>query len=170
MAKLLIPLILALLGTAGGGAAAYFMRPSVEATSHAEPAKEGAHHEADQGHEAEESTSDGHDVEPDYFKIQQQFIVPVIHNGVMKSVVVTSLAIESNEAVRSEVIKKQPKLRDALLRALFDHATLGGFDGNFVQTGPMDLLKSSLTKTARDIIGPEVSAVLILEIGKQDLD
>lgn len=159
MVKFLLPILLALLGTAGGVAAGYFLKSPAAAHGDAqtETPVEDAH------------PHDDHEAEPDYFRIQQQFIVPIIHDGKMKSVVVTSLAIESTEAVRSAIIKREPKLRDALLGALFDHATIGGFEGNFVETGPMGLLKSSLLQVAREIVGPEVASVLILEIGKQDM-
>lgn len=168
MKKLLFPLIMILLGGGGGVVAGYFTRSA--------PPAQDDHITANESDTATDKDHDGKaahtepNAEADYFKIQPQFIVPIIRNGKMSSVVVTSLALESPESLRSTIIRKEPKLRDVLLRVMFDHASIGGFDGNFVEHGPMDLLKASLLKATRDTVGPEVSAVLVLEIGKQAID
>ena len=66
------------------------------------------------------------------------------------------------------VYEREPKLRDAFLRVMFDHANAGGFDGAFTNSNQMDVLRRALREVAQKTIGPTASDVLILDIVRQD--
>lgn len=172
MKKFLIPVILTILGAGAGLGAGYVLGP--KAPEQAAQTEEGtsAQTPENQTENAAEIPNDNHLLPSDnanYFKIQNQFIVPIIHHGKMTGMVLMSLAIEADPSLRDTIFKHEPKLRDAFLRVMFDHANIGGFDGNFTESGPMQLLDESLLRVAQGMIGNGIRDVLILEIARQEL-
>ena len=66
------------------------------------------------------------------------------------------------------VYAREPKLRDALLQVLFDHANSGGFRGSFTDGANMILLRKALLEAAQSHVGEIVTGVLISDIARQD--
>ena len=83
--------------------------------------------------------------------------------------VLVSLSLEVKSGYKETVYAQEPKLRDALLQTMFDHANIGGFDGAFTQSGNLDLLKKSLFETARITLGDSLAEVLIIDIARQKI-
>lgn len=166
MKKLVLPLLLAVLGAAGGAGAGLALRPGAEPPAPAinpcgETGQETAGHEpADGGHAAGEQ---------DYVKLNNQFVVPVVSGDLVQSLVVMSLNIEIRQGQRETVFAREPKLRDALLQVMFDHANMGGFDGAFTDGNTLDALRTALTESAREVLGDGVRNVLIVDIARQDV-
>ena len=65
-----------------------------------------------------------------------------------------------NGAGKSTVLK---------IMAGLDHANNGGFEGAFTNATNMRNLRAALRVVARDIVGPDVSDVLIIDILRQDV-
>lgn len=171
MKKLLLPLILLLVGVGGGVGAGLFLappepEPEMAETAHDCPeptlvaAEEGA-----APAEEEESITTGRD----YAKLNNQFVVPVVENGTVAALVVLSLSVEVNTGENQLVFAQEPKLRDAFLQVLFDHANSGGFSGSFTSTTNMRSLRDGLRESAQRIVGDNVYDVLIVEIVRQDV-
>lgn len=154
----LIPLILILVGAGAGVGAGLALRP------HPEP--EGEHAEAPEPPDPA-LDADGKPLH-DYAKLNNQFIVPVVEDGEMAALVVLSLSLEVRPGMTEVVYAREPKLRDALLQVLFAHANNGGFRGSFTENTTLQSLRLSLLETARSIVGPGVSDVLILDLMRQD--
>lgn len=172
MLKKLLPVLLALIGVGAGVGAGVALKPPPEEVVEIHPCgpdETGEHkdeHADDTGHDAEE---DEENAEFDYVKLNNQFIVPVVHDGVVASLVVLSLNIEVKAGQTDAIYQREPRLRDALLQVMFDHANAGGFDGAFTGTNSMILLRSALKETARKVGGPSLSDVLIHDIVRQDI-
>ncbi|NDW32016.1 flagellar basal body-associated FliL family protein [Salipiger sp. PrR007] len=179
--KKLLPLLLALIGTGAGIGAGLFFAPGPNGhatpdAGHAEPPPAGAedHTAADMAaadHGEEESgdgAAGGHDGETEYVKLNNQFVVPVVEDARVGALVVLSISLEVSAGSTESIFDEEPKLRDGFLRALFDHANIGGFDGNFTQTPRMEALRRVLFETARNILGARVKDVLITDIARQD--
>ena len=155
----LIPIILALVGLGAGAGAGIFLRPAPE------PAEHGAEGEAPPAeHAAEESPETLHD----YVKLSNQFVVPVVEAGRVASLVILSVSLEVELGKTEEVYAKEPKIRDAFLQVLFDHANSGGFRGTFTDGSNMVLLRRALNETAQKAMGSVVTDVLITDIVRQD--
>lgn len=171
MKAMILPIVLALVGTGAGVGAAIFLGPSKE------PAE--THAEADAGHEdaaaepakakADTHSADEPVGEEAYIKMHNQFVVPLVRDDRMTGMVVMSIALQATQADRDTVLRHEPKLRDAFLKVMFNHANMGGFEGNFTESKPMGLLYSALLTKAQEVVGPKVSEVLILELARQDL-
>lgn len=187
MKGLVIPLAMALVGAGLGGGAAFALRPAPAAEgahaegahgdrgaedAHAEEKKAGGHAEeakAEKGHgDAKSGHGDGKG-DAGYHKIASQFVVPVIEDGRTRSLVVMALALDIVPAAADAVLDEEPRLRDALLRVLFDHANTGGFSGPFTEVERIEVLRAALLERARGIMGADVEDVLILDVARQEI-
>lgn len=144
----IIPLLLALLGLAAGGGAGFALRPV--------PASDAPPPEA----EAE--------APPDYVKLNNQFVVPVVEDGQVAALVILALSLEVTQGSSEAVYLREPKLRDGMLQVLFDHANAGGFRGAFTDGSNLVLLRKALLEMAKQVLGDMVSDVLIVDIMRQD--
>lgn len=171
MAKLL-PVLLALVGLAGGGAAGYVLRP--DPVEPVEPAL-GASADANCPPPAIADVTDIHvaaagEVGPSEFvNFENQFVVPVTSSEAIVSLVVLSLTLEVHEGTREAVFARLPKLRNAFLSVLFDHSSAGGFSSDFVNGKGLEMLRSMLKETAIGTAGSGVIDVLIVDLVKQDV-
>ncbi|WP_417806277.1 flagellar basal body-associated FliL family protein [Thioclava sp.] len=160
----IFPILLAVIGLAAGGGAGYYLRPpppDPEATADCAPISK------DHGDTEVESTEEI-TATSEFVKLNNQFIVPVVEDGLVSSLVIMSLSLEVKTGSTEKVYRAEPKLRDAFLQVLFDHANTGGFAGAFTGSANMDRLRTSLTETARTVLGSDVIGVLVSDIVRQD--
>lgn len=160
MIKKLLPVILLFIGAGAGVGAGIFLRPEPEPVTVAmddETAKV----------EAEEKEDEGPS-EYEYFKMSNQFVVPVINDDQVQALVVLSLSVEVPIGQKDAIYSKEPKLRDSFLQVLFDHANIGGFDGAFTNANNLADLRGALREVAQKDMGEQVNDVLIVEIARQD--
>jgi len=154
MIQKLLPLVLVLVGLGAGAGAGLFLRPTpahdAEATTDAVP--EPAHP----------------DTLPEYVKLPNQFIVPVVEGGRITSMVILSLSLEVTQGSTDQAYQREPKLRDVFLQMLFDHANTGGFRGSFTDAANLVILRTNLLEAAKKVLGDMVSDVLITDIVRQD--
>ncbi|MEP2470938.1 MAG: flagellar basal body-associated protein FliL [Paracoccaceae bacterium] len=168
--KKLLPIFMLLIGSGAGVGAGIFLRPApVEA-------------ELETAEEVEEvidaTDTEAHLDEPDlaepsegmeYIRLPNQFVVPLVTDERISALVVMSLSIEVGYGSGEDVIDKEPKLRDGFLRVLFDHASIGGFDGAFINNENLDVIRRKLTDVARSVMGADIARdVLIFEVARQD--
>jgi hypothetical protein len=167
----LIPVILALVGLGGGVGAGLFLRPAPAAEDHAaegaDPAKAGEHG-ADADGEAAAEDGEPEEGAPEYVKMNNQFVVPVVEDGLVAAMVVLSVSIEVEAGNTETVYQREPKLRDVFLQVLFDHANTGGFSGSFTDGANLIFLRTSLKEAAVLVMGSAVRDVLITDIARQD--
>ena len=195
----LLPIILVVVGLVGGVGAGLFLRPVAEEAAMAECVDASASHEVAEPAHGEEATANAHGApeeppqeadcvetvhEPSaaasgghgaeasglqYAKLSNQFVVPVVSDGRVSSLIVLSLSIEVDASLLETIFSTEPKLRDAFLTVMFLHANSGGFNGEFTRKEPMSDLRGSLREAAQKILGPSVNDVLITEIVRQDV-
>ncbi|MBL4813618.1 MAG: flagellar basal body-associated FliL family protein [Rhodobacteraceae bacterium] len=180
MLRLLIPIILALIGTGGGVAAAMFLfppepEPDLAALGPCGPGLPTGHEmAADDGHGAteHEEVDDHGDVEPsanEYAKMNNQFVVPVVVEGRIGAMMLLSITIEVEAGQQEIVFAHEPRLRDEFLQVLFDHANVGGFEGAFTASSNMHNLRNALRAAGRDTVGAIVIDILITDIVRQEI-
>lgn len=173
MKKIILPLLLLILGTGGGIAAAMFLVPPHEEVANEDTCAPADMAEGD-AHatptEAEQSAG-GDEGQPnrEYARMNNQFVVPVVEGGKVAALVVLSLSIEVTVGTKEAVFAAEPKLRDVFLQVLFDHANIGGFEGTFTSSANMRTLRRALKDAAQKAIGPQITDVLIIDIVRQDV-
>ena len=175
--RLILPLILALLGAGAGIGAGLFLAPAPPEAPDGAEAPEGAGDGTGEleGMAALEAAADGGEeperpdiADVDFVRLNNQFIVPVLEEGRVRALVVLTLGLETRTGLRPTVYAREPKLRDAFLSVMFDHANAGGFDEAFTASGRLDVLRRNLREAARPVLGPDVYDVLITDIARQD--
>lgn len=164
MIRKLIPLLLALVGLGIGTGAGFFLRPAPEPAA---VEGESAEHGADEP-KAEDHAEAEPEVPPEYVKLNNQFVVPVMDGGKVISMVILSLSLEIEPGKSQDIYAREPKLRDVFLQVLFDHANAGGFQGSFTDGSNLVLLRKALLETATGVMGGMIKDVLISDIARQD--
>jgi len=173
MLRILLPVILLLAGLGGGLAAGKLLTGGEEAAA-TEGGEDATYGEAAAQEQADAGDSGGYGNTSDplspyeYVRLNNQFIVPVIRYGSVRSLVVLSLTVEVLNGENALVYEREPRLRDAFLRVMFSHANVGGFDGSFTTIEAMAPLRSGLREAAQQILGDIVNDVLIVDIVRQD--
>lgn len=162
--KNLIPVILLFLGTGAGVGAGIYMRPDPveedvpEVTTGEETKQTKAVSKVSSGIEGKQ-----------YIKLKNQFVIPIVDQDRIISMVVMTLSVEVPEGRGQAVYDIEPKIRDVFLRVLFDFGTVGRFDGAFASNGNLDVIRNGLREAAFNTFGAElISDVLIFEIARQD--
>jgi len=163
MLSKLLPIILLIIGTGGGIGAGIMLAPAPEAHD----AASGEEHHAPPA--AEEAHSDEEAPAYIYVKLNNQFVVPVVERDELSALVVMSLSLEAVDGMSDQIYALEPKLRDALLQVLFDHANMGGFRGAFTRSDVMQPLRTALREAVQREIGTDIKDVLILDISRQDV-
>jgi hypothetical protein len=171
--KKLIPILLAVIGTAAGVGAGLLLMPAappaddLQVAAHDCPPPTGDKPLAD-AHLEVKHVDSGPPEGREYVKMNNQFVVPVMGADRVQALVVASLSIEVAIGTAETVYAREPKLRDAFLQVLFDHANIGGFEGTFTNGERMKVLRHALLEAARHVLGADVSDILITEIARQD--
>ncbi|HMS95598.1 MAG TPA: flagellar basal body-associated FliL family protein [Tabrizicola sp.] len=183
MMRKLFPLILGLVGLLAGAGTGYLLRKPSSADDHASAeatldqaadnhAEAADHTETDDhGEDAPDATGDhgeGSEGGPEYVKMNNQFVVPVVEDGRVDAMVVLAISLEVEAGNTENVYQREPKLRDAFLQVMFDHANVGGFGGTFTDGSNLIVLRTNLKEAAAMILGTAVRDVLITDIARQD--
>lgn len=153
MIKKLLPLLLGLAGLGAGIGAGLALRPPPPEPTAEEIAAAAAALPTEP---------------PEFVKLSNQFIVPVVEEGRVVSMVILTLSLEIEPGAREKIYSLEPKLRDVLLQVLFDHANSGGFRGAFTDSANLVLLRDELFEAAAAVTGDIARAVLISDIARQD--
>ncbi|TNF20192.1 MAG: flagellar basal body-associated FliL family protein [Rhodobacteraceae bacterium] len=159
----ILPILLALIGIGAGVGAGLMLKPEAEPVALENPCGDLPAPEK----AAKDETAAPTDVE--YLKLNNQFIVPVVNEARVSSMMVIALSVEIPLGRSEEVYSREPKLRDAFLQVFFDHANLGGFTGAFTSSRNLDVLRRALRETAQSHFGDLIRDVLITDIARQDV-
>lgn len=163
----ILPILLALIGVGAGIGAGVMLKP--------EPVEEhavgdcGPQIEAEHTEIAHKVDEHGDEILPEYVKMHNQFVIPVVEDGKMAALVVIAISLEVTAGGKEATFQREPKLRDAFNQILFDHANAGGFEGTFTSSNNMTVLRDALYEIAVKVAGPVVKDVLIAEIVRQDV-
>ncbi len=156
MLKKILPVLFLLIGVGAGVGAGIFV--AAEKPEHSD---ELAVHVPTDGQNAPANDSE-------YVKLNNQFVVPVVSGEQISALVVMSLSLETAPGMTETIYAREPKLRDAFLQVMFDHANMGGFDGSFTSSNTLDILRTALREVAQKEFGDDISNVLIVGIARQD--
>ena len=164
----IFPILLALIGLGAGVGGGIALRPPPQDMAMENPCGDVSHDTEDDHEMPEEDAVDEENGNYDYVKLNNQFVVPVVQDGRVQSLVVMSISLEVTPGQSETIYQIEPKLRDLFLQVLFDHAKTGGFSGQFTKSTRMNTLRTSLREAAQKVLGNAVSKVLIGDVVRQD--
>lgn len=169
----LIPIILLLVGTGAGFGVGTMLAPEpVDCTEFTLddpeiPEECKAELEAAMAEKEEEEAEETPEV--DFVRMNDQFVVPLLEDGVVRALVVLSITLEVDLGASAQMFAIEPKLRDTFLRILFDHANAGGFSGNFTDSHQVEKLRRALLESGQKVAGSTIRDVLILDFLRQEV-
>lgn len=186
MMKLIAPALIAgLFGAAGGAAAVYLKSGSGAAAEHsAVVAGEDGHGAADtdDGHGAKaKKEKDSHGAkkgghgdsgsgdEPSYYRFSREFVVPIIDDDRVRSLVILNLNLQVSASASQNLFSKEPALRDNIMTTLI---ALSGDDTVFNSLNNIDhyeTIRSMILANLQDSFSNDIENVLILDMARQDL-
>lgn len=153
MNKLLLGLVV-IAGTVAGGAVGFVLKPE--------------EHKDEEVVEAPEPKKE----EPkafSYVRLDRQFVVPIIVDREVKSLVVLELSLEIGQDATERVFAKEPRVRDALLAQLHRTAQEGGFLERLGTGTFLAELREDLLTSLDPVLGDDVHGVLIGNIVRRDV-
>lgn len=103
-----------------------------------------------------------------YMKFKRQFVVPVMGNGKINSLVILNLNLELNSSAPTSLYTLEPKLRDAFMRELLSLSHEGVFSNDLTSPETYEKLRTTLLLASQDVIKEGVNNVLILDLVRQD--
>lgn len=170
--KKLLPVILLLVGIGGGVGAGLALRPEPEPMM----AEDGMAHEdglhaemPEKMDKAAKEEDEGPAPGREYVELVDQFVIPVVNDNQVASLILITLTLEADAGESENIFAAEPRIRGALLQAMFDHANRGGFDGAFTNSSKLDPLRRTFVEVAKKSYGEEISDVLIVQITRQDV-
>ncbi|MFK7945382.1 MAG: flagellar basal body-associated FliL family protein [Paracoccaceae bacterium] len=168
--KKILPIILLILGVAGGGVAGVFLKPPEEPPEEDGQAKDEARHAATRENSDSEDLTEGEaPTNRAFVKVGRQTIVPVLDGGETRALMLFELAVDVPAASANIVHEMEPRLRDAFLRELFQMSYTGAFLTEFTDDRVIEELRRNLTRAARQYVGEDAREVLILDVMRQEM-
>jgi primosomal protein N' len=116
------------------------------------------------GHGEEEVPS----IDIAYMKFKRQFVVPVMRDNKIQSLVLLNINLELKKSAPQNVYTLEPKLRDAIMRELLKLSHEGAFSSSLTSAATYDNLREALLNAVQSVIKDGVSNVLILDLMRQD--
>lgn len=160
--KAILALVLVVTAVGGGASLGWFLRPAAKPVE--EPAA-GVKAEA----AAPVAEDDAEPPVPSYVKISRQMIVPVVEGGSTRALMVFEIALDVPSEHREMVFEREPRIRDAFLRELFELSYTGAFLETYTSDRVMEEMRSKLLAAAKLHLGGRVTDVLILDALRQEL-
>jgi len=166
--RLILPIVFLIIGVAGGVGAGFMFAPVHDEAmpDMTDPSADTVSGRAMTGENSD--TPDSSSARTEFVRLNSQFVVPIVHMGSVRSLVVLALSVEVPVGESDAVFAREPRLRDAFLQVMFAHANAGGFDGSFTEAAAMAPLRRSLREAARTTLGDVALDVLIVDIARQD--
>jgi hypothetical protein len=102
-----------------------------------------------------------------YFKFSRQFVAPVVRDGAPAAMIVLDVMLEMSPDAAAGNYANEPKLRDAVLRALLTQSANGELKGMLSDPSLLEATREAILKNVQEVIGDQALAVLLLDVAYQ---
>ena len=161
-------------------------QPEAEA-GHAGGAAEGEKGEDDQAEKKDEPAKkpdkkdgkhgkdgkDGHDGDAApaviYYKFTREFVVPIIRDGRVSSLVILNLNLEADASIERELFDMEPKLRDNIMTTLITLSNDGTTFESMTSVKNYESIRSLVLQNLGSVVKEGITNVLIVDLAKQDI-
>ena len=191
--KNIITAIIAIACIVAGGVGGHFLRSmgggAPKAESHGEEKTEDGHGEKKDDHgkaeksEKKEAKADGHGKSGGdahggegaeaggvmYFKFSREFVVPVVSQGRVTSLVILNLNLEADASMSQKLFEMEPKLRDNIMTTLITISNDGKTFESMTDVENYETIRSMVMMNLQSVMATGIHNVLIVDLAKQDL-
>ncbi|MEH6742007.1 flagellar basal body-associated FliL family protein [Hyphomonas sp.] len=180
--KQIVPSIVALLAISAGGGTAYFLKlsgsssPKPASAAHDAGGDEGEGHanpktekKEKKGHGSSDKHGDADAVDVTYYKFSREFVVPMIEDDRVQSLVILNLNLEVDTAISQELFSKEPVLRDNIMTTLVKLSSGGRTLNSITDVDNYETLRAMILTNLQNEIPEGIRNVLILDMARQDL-
>ena len=102
-----------------------------------------------------------------YFKFSRQFVAPVVREGAPAAMIVLDVMLEMSPDAAAGNYANEPKLRDAVLRALLAQSANGELRCMLSDPSQLEATREAILTSVQEVIGDQVQAVLLLDVAYQ---
>lgn len=191
--KNIITAIIAIACIVAGGVGGHFLRSmgggAPKAESYGEEKTEDGHGEKKDDHgkaeksEKKEAKADGHGKSGGdahggeggeaggimYFKFSREFVVPVVSQGRVTSLVILNLNLEADASLSQKLFEMEPKLRDNIMTTLITISNDGKTFESMTDVENYETIRSMVMMNLESVMATGIHNVLIVDLAKQDL-
>jgi len=186
--KNIITAVIAIVCIVAGGVGGHFLRSmSSGPKAHAEKpaddghgAKEDGHGEKKDDHAKKPEKKDSHgggghgkessaSSEVVYYKFSREFIVPIIRESRVQSLVILNLNLEADASISQKLFEMEPKLRDNIMTTLITLSNDGTTFEAMTNVENYESIRSLVLKNLQSVMSTGINNVLIVDLAKQDV-
>lgn len=189
--KHIITAIIAVVCIVAGGVGGHFLKssggPAEAATAKAEAGQDDDGHGAKDDHakkaekdkakpkEDKHAKSGGHGKDSAgsggvaYYKFSREFVVPLIENGRVSSLVILNINLEIDASASGQMFSMEPALRDNIMTTLISLANDGRTFQTLSNIESYESMRAMVLMNLRKLVPNGIRNVLILDMARQDI-
>lgn len=104
-----------------------------------------------------------------YFKFSREFVVPIMRDDQVKSLVILHVTLETDESTADDLFSEEPKLRDNIMTTLIGLSNDGRTLEEPTNINNYETIRAMMLMNLRDSISDGIQNVLIVDMAKQNL-
>ncbi len=104
-----------------------------------------------------------------YFKFSREFVVPIIRNERVESLVILNLNIEADADISQQLFSMEPKLRDNIMSTLITLSNDGTTFESITDVESYESVRALVLMNLRNVVASGIRNVLIVDMARQDL-
>lgn len=154
-----------------GGAQASGGDGSGSAQAHADGSQEAGHEKAKKSKKGNGHGGHGNSGASDviYYKFSREFVVPLMNNGRVKSLVIININLEADASISDDLFAMEPKLRDNIMATLIALSNDGVTLEEITDVNSYETIRTMILLNLEKVVSSGIRNVLILDMAKQDL-
>lgn len=125
----------------------------------------GGHSNGGHGGSYGSGSSDG----ANYFRFSREFVIPLMRNERVASLVILNISLETDASVAEELFSKEPKLRDNIMTTLVHLSNDGSTLSALTSVDNYEKVRAMILTNLENVVPHGIQNVLILDAAKQDL-
>lgn len=146
-----------------------------KADAHGKAEKKADSHGKSDSHGKEEKSKGGHGKEAAgsseviYYKFTREFVVPVIRNNHVNSLVIIHLSLEADASISQKLFEMEPKLRDNIMTTLITISNDGRTFETLTDIESYESMRSMILMNLKTVVPTGIHNILIMDMARQDV-
>ncbi|MEZ5946736.1 MAG: flagellar basal body-associated FliL family protein [Hyphomonas sp.] len=104
-----------------------------------------------------------------YFKFSREFVVPLMGENRVESLIILNINLEADDAISGQLFSMEPKIRDNIMTTLIELSSDGETMRTLGNVESYETMRTMILMNLKKVIPSGIENVLIVDMGKQDL-